>query len=251
MENLTLVKLDFTMARLFNPLDEGEIMKRVLIGILFGVASLGAHQAAFAGQPCQIGCSADLTQDNDAGECGAVVDYIISTVGACGTLSCTQDSGTFFDVGTTTVTCSIVGGPSCDFDITVNDVEAPVIQCPADINEIDSDSVDVDYTTPVATDNCPDPTVACDPASGSTFDVGTTTVDCTATDESGNDATCDFIVSVNPPVLPPTFVPEVSGTGLCSLNHDATRAWNGYGFQVVIGSLLLAGLAAWRVRSSR
>jgi hypothetical protein len=36
----------------------------------------------------------------------------------------------------------------------------------------------------------------CSPASGSTFPVGTTTVTCTATDASGNTATCSFTVSV-------------------------------------------------------
>jgi hypothetical protein len=81
----------------------------------------------------------------------------------------------------------------------VNDTEAPVITCPADItvpaapNQCDSNVVFV--TT--ATDNCPNPVVVCSPASGSAFAVGTTTVTCTATDGSGNTATCSFTITVN------------------------------------------------------
>lgn len=47
-----------------------------------------------------------------------------------------------------------------------------------------------------ATDNLTTPTVACTPASGSTFPIGTTTVTCTATDAAGNRATGSFTVLV-------------------------------------------------------
>ncbi|MEK6289352.1 MAG: FG-GAP-like repeat-containing protein, partial [Acidobacteriota bacterium] len=49
---------------------------------------------------------------------------------------------------------------------------------------------------PVAGDTCPGVTPVCSPPSGSCFAVGTTTVTCTATDESGNTATCSFTVTV-------------------------------------------------------
>ena len=51
------------------------------------------------------------------------------------------------------------------------------------------------FPPPVATDNCPGVTVACVPPSGTPFPVGTTTVTCTATDASGNTATCSFTVT--------------------------------------------------------
>src|SRR5262249_20319904 len=45
----------------------------------------------------------------------------------------------------------------------------------------------VTYNNPTATDNeDPNPVVTCDPASGSKFVVGTTTVTCTARDANGN-----------------------------------------------------------------
>lgn len=44
----------------------------------------------------------------------------------------------------------------------------------------------VTYAAPMASDNCALQSVICNPPSGSTFPVGTTTVTCTATDTSGN-----------------------------------------------------------------
>jgi hypothetical protein len=54
----------------------------------------------------------------------------------------------------------------------------------------------VSYTLPAVADDCPGATVACVPPSGSVFTVGMTTVTCTATDASGNTATCSFAVNV-------------------------------------------------------
>jgi hypothetical protein len=62
----------------------------------------------------------------------------------------------------------------------------------------------VNYPSPTATDDQdPAPTVACVPASGSTFSVGTTPVTCTATDRSGNAASAGFTVIVRPNTVTP------------------------------------------------
>ena len=55
----------------------------------------------------------------------------------------------------------------------------------------------VTYIIPDPTDNCTGVTSAADIASGSTFNVGTTTVTVTATDGAGNTAQCTFDVTVN------------------------------------------------------
>jgi hypothetical protein len=47
------------------------------------------------------------------------------------------------------------------------------------------------------TENCGGATVICTPPSGSTFQIGTTTVNCTATDNNGNKSQCSFNVTVN------------------------------------------------------
>lgn len=58
-------------------------------------------------------------------------------------------------------------------------------------------SATVSWADPTATDDTdPSPSVACDPASGSSFALGTTTVTCTATDASGNAAQATFAVTV-------------------------------------------------------
>src|SRR5262249_28599561 len=49
---------------------------------------------------------------------------------------------------------------------------------------------------PVVTDNCPGATFVCSPPSGSNLPLGTTAITCTATDTSGNTATCGFKVTV-------------------------------------------------------
>jgi hypothetical protein len=63
-----------------------------------------------------------------------------------------------------------------------------------------------------AVDNVdPNPTFSCSPASGSSFLVGTTTVNCSATDSSGNTATGSFTVTVLAP-LDLRFSVSSSGT---------------------------------------
>jgi Tol biopolymer transport system component len=54
----------------------------------------------------------------------------------------------------------------------------------------------VTYTATASDTVDPNPAVSCTPTSGSTFPIGTTTVDCTSTDGSGNQATGSFTVTV-------------------------------------------------------
>ncbi len=54
----------------------------------------------------------------------------------------------------------------------------------------------VEWADPSAADNSGNPTVDCEPPSGSNFAIGRTTVICTAVDEQGNAVTCLFYVDV-------------------------------------------------------
>jgi hypothetical protein len=158
-------------------------------------------------EPPTITCPDNITQDNDPGECGAVVTYPEPTVtNNCPgvTVTCTPASGSFFLVGTTTVTCTATDAAGntaqCSFTVTVNDTEAPIVTCPNNItqgNDSGESGAIVTYPEPTVTDNCPGVTVTCTPASGSFFPIGTTTVTCTATDAAGNTAQCSFTVTVN------------------------------------------------------
>ena len=106
---------------------------------------------------------------------------------------CDPPSGSTFKAGTTTVTCTATdasGNESTStFDVTVEaDDVAPEIQCPEDIlvTCVETDSAMVDFEV-AAVDGCDEaPVVVTEPASGSYFPVGTTTVTATATDVNGS-----------------------------------------------------------------
>jgi uncharacterized repeat protein (TIGR01451 family) len=174
--------------------------------------------------PCTITCPSNVTTNNDAGVCGANVTYSApTTTGSCGTVTCAPSSGSLFAVGTTTVTCSTSAGPSCTFTVTVNDTENPTVNCPANITQGTDTGVCtaiVNYTVPTASDNCPGPTVACSPNTGTAFPKGTTTVTCTATDAASNTANCTFTVTVvdddAPSITCPANVTTGTDVGLCS-----------------------------------
>ncbi len=152
------------------------------------------------GSCVSITCPGNLGVTSDADQCGAVVNFSPPTADAsCGSIICAPPSGSFFPVGETTVTCTSMAGPSCSFTVTVMDAQPPTLECPENVVAVASapgqTTVIVNFTTPVATDNCPGATVDCMPASGSAFPLGTTTVTCTATDGSGNTASCSFTVT--------------------------------------------------------
>src|SRR5205085_257149 len=81
-----------------------------------------------------------------------------------------------------------------------NDTQPPVITCPASASAvtptIGGTSAVVTYPPPTATDNCAVASLICTPPSGSIFTLGTTSVTCTATDPTGNSASCSFPVSI-------------------------------------------------------
>ena len=86
-----------------------------------------------------LSCPAPITADSDSGACGTVVNYTAPTaVGSCGANIATSlvsglASGSVFPVGTTTNTFEAVDASGrivhCNLDITVNDTEAPVVNC--------------------------------------------------------------------------------------------------------------------------
>jgi subtilisin-like proprotein convertase family protein len=180
-------------------------------------------------QPPSITCPANVTQANDANQCGAVVNYAAPTVSdncpGVGMPVCAPAPGSFFPVGTTTVTCTVSDASAnspdatCMFTVTVQDTQAPSITCPANVtqsNDANQCGAVVNSAAPTASDNCPGVTVLCAPTAGSFFPRGTTTVTCTASDASANspDATCMFTVTVNDTQPPSITCPaNVTTTG--------------------------------------
>ncbi len=121
------------------------------------------------------------------------------------TAVCTPASGTTFPIGATTVNCTATNkanlSASGSFTITVPAPTGPVITVPPFrvLGAPTSAGDPVTYTV-TATDQV-DKTVpvTCNPPSGATFPIGTTTVNCTATDSGGRTASASFDVEVDPP----------------------------------------------------
>jgi hypothetical protein len=121
-----------------------------------------------------------------------------------GTATCTPASGTQFDLGDTTVTCTATdaagNSSSRSFTVTVQDTTAPAIAHHDDVSATatSANGANVSYTSPGTTDAVDGPgTAACTPASGTQFAVGSTTVTCNATDAAGNSSSSTFKVNVS------------------------------------------------------
>jgi hypothetical protein len=160
---------------------------------------------------CQAAVIADDVDNGSSDSDGTIVNKSIDPAGP-------------FTVGATVVTLTVTDDDgataTCTATVTVQDIDVPVIVCPDNISvEVPEPetAATVNYTTPGATDNCPNPVVVCDPASGSSFPLGPTVVTCTATDAADLSASCNFTVTV-------TQVPNVSPVALC---QDVTVAANG------------------------
>jgi len=161
--------------------------------------------------PPMIDCPEDIEVDNDQGLCGAVVSYDtpVGTDNCDGAVTLLTEglpSGSEFPVGSTTVTYQVTdlsgNTESCSFDVTVTDADAPIFDCPDEI-EINTDpgvcGAEYTFQLPPVTDNCTDePTVSQTggPVSGTVLTVGTTEFSFESTDEFGNTSTCSYNVVV-------------------------------------------------------
>ena len=98
------------------------------------IVTVGAPVACTLSCPDNINATANTTVN---GERGAMVSFdAAEPTGDCGAVTATPSSGSFFPVGTTTVTVnSATGGGSCSFTVTVADTggNPATISCPASI----------------------------------------------------------------------------------------------------------------------
>jgi hypothetical protein len=122
-------------------------------GLLTGADGGGVCQA------CQINQQPNITAPNDPDQCGAIVTFPAATsTGSCGVLTTSPASGSFFPVGTTTVTTTSTSGATSTFNVTVLDAQAPSITDPSASPAVmwppnhQMIDVTVDYA---AADNCP------------------------------------------------------------------------------------------------
>ena len=107
--------------------------------------------------------------------------------------NCAPASGSTFPLGTTLVQCS--GG---SFKVTIVDTTAPALVLPPDIKTETANSSGTNVTFSATASDIVDGAVqvSCAPSSGSNFEIGTTTVRCSASDSRNNSADGAFTITV-------------------------------------------------------
>lgn len=165
---------------------------------------------------CTLECPGNFTGGNNSGECGNYVGWPPPSASAgCGDVTCSPASGSFFDVGTTHVTCTAASGASCGFDITIEDRESPSLA----ITEPPEGSCAGGAVTVTfdSSDNCTNPPhVSFDPPGGPTYSgTGDHHVTVMVTDDAGLTAgdQVNFTIDTTRPVVQITQ-PAIDQLGL-------------------------------------
>ena len=158
----------------------------------------------------EVECPEDIVVSNDAGDCGAVVNFMASATddqpGV--TTSASIPSGSVFPVGTTTVTVTATDAAGntaeCTFDITVNDVEPPTAICSDTTITLNSSgiaNIDPNVLASDSSDACGISSITASQTTFSQADIGLNTITLTITDLTGNTSTCNSIVNVEEAVI--------------------------------------------------
>ncbi len=159
------------------------------------------------------------------GPSGAVVNFTVTAtdlVSGSTNVYCNRNSGDTFPIGSTNVFCWTLDSrwnfSSGSFTVTVVDTTPPALTLPSDITEEATGPSGAVVTFSASATDIVDGSrpVTCSPASGSTFGLGTTTVNCSAFDTRGNTANGNFNVTVQdttPPTLslPSDITEEATG----------------------------------------
>ncbi|XP_038051960.1 uncharacterized protein LOC119724809 isoform X2 [Patiria miniata] len=172
-------------------------------------------------QPEITGCPDDVTVPNARGLATGQANWTAPTaddnVGVVN-FTTNYNSGEMFDIGTTEVTYIATDERGlvavCQFNVTVEDTEAPVLMnCPSSLAGSTSPgkpNATVSWPNPTASDNSGSGMILDSTYSpGDTFPIGQTIVVYTATDPSGNSVNCSYRVIVMDYEVPVfTFCPE-------------------------------------------
>lgn len=212
-------------------------MRRVLalLGLSLLVGLVGASPTLADGTPVLSLPGSPVIVDVENVTTG-VATFSVSAVDGLGSplpITCDHNSGDSFPLGTTTVNCSAMDTVSFivtsgSFDVVVQDTTFPVLSlptvAPVDVNGVTSTTVTFSAT---ATDSGSSVPVACSPTSGSSFPIGTTTVNCSATDGAGNTTGGSFSVTVTdttPPTLtlPAPITTSVNGASTAVVTYSAS-----------------------------
>ena len=158
-------------------------------------------------------------------------------------VACTPASGSAFTVGVTTVTCTATddagNASSGTVAMTVTDTTPPALSLPAGITAEATGPGGAAVAWSASANDLVDGAraVACAPASGSTFALGSTTVDCSASDARGNSAHGTFTVKVQDTTAP-VIAPHADVTATATGNSQAVVTYaNPTASDIVDGAL--------------
>ncbi len=180
----------------------------------------------------QINCPANISVNNTVGQCGANVSFAATeTIGIpASTITYSKAPGSFFNVGTTTVTATAtnaVGTSTCSFTVTIVDNELPVLLgVPANAT-VECNAVPAAATV-TATDNCSTsvPSYTETRTNGNNANNYTLTRTWSTTDASGNTSTATQTITVQDtqnPVISCPFDKIVNAEpGQCSATVNFT-----------------------------
>ena len=195
--------------------NSGEFFEKGTTSVTILVADTSNNQVSHtftvtvidAQAPTMSGLSGPIVVQNDSGLCGATVSWDAPlTFDNCPgeMLSSNHDPDSYFEVGDHTVTYTVMDTSGLSvtgsFDITVNDNESPVFNtAPASqtLEALDGQcSTPAMWDLPTISDNCEVLTLESTYLSGHEFEVGTTTVLMTLTDNHMNASTHEFDITV-------------------------------------------------------
>jgi hypothetical protein len=204
--------------------------------------------------PCTLECSPNLVvsaNTTQAGTPGSIVSLPSpQAYGSCGPVTLSPASGSFFPLGTTTVTASASGSGFCSFTVTVIDTPPPTITCPPDMT-VSALAGQAEAFVPDPSGAGSDPGIAT--ATGSSvsvigarsdnrplsdpYPVGLTLISWRATDDGQRSASCSQRITVTSPDAPTIQCPPnktfTGGVGVCEITVTAED----------IGSPVITGLA--------
>ena len=129
------------------------------------------------------------------------------------TVTCVPPSGSTFPLGDTAVSCTGVddsGNPTAgDFTVSVLDTTAPTVTVPAAIvmEATGPTGAQTPFTVTASDLVDGDVPVLCSAAAGDLFQIGSTAVECSATDAAGNTGTAVFGVTVVDTTAPALHLP--------------------------------------------
>lgn len=186
--------------------------------------------------PPTIAALADQTIEA-TGPAGAAATWTSPTatdgLGAALAVTCSPASGSTLPLGATPVQCSATDAwgrsATTSASVTVVDTTPPALSLPSTLSLLVAGPAPVTWNASALDLVSGVRDVACAPASGSTFALGTTNVTCTATDAAGNVAARTFTVTLSPASAcdidgwrPPIDTPGHTKTGINSFKLGST-----------------------------